>query len=96
MLNKAYLLAKIVADTAENAQHVAESLTKFRDVRVGWLRAPAHRQPRHDPAQDPLPLDQVELLHWSLDGIEQVARRWRLSTEPLSSDRVQNWIVCEK
>ena len=30
--NAYYLLAKIGADTAENEQHVAEVLTKFRDV----------------------------------------------------------------
>ena len=35
MQKNAYSLAKIGADPAENEQHIAESLTKFRDV-TAW------------------------------------------------------------
>ena len=55
MLNNAYLLAKIVADTAENEQHFAEILPIGRrvadrrddaDARVGALRSDRHARSR--------------------------------------------------
>ena len=45
MLQNAYFLAKIGADTAENEQHFAEILpTAARDLRAGERRRPARAQ----------------------------------------------------
>ena len=41
MLQNAYLLAKIGADTAENEQHFAEILPKLATTAPSFLREPA-------------------------------------------------------
>ena len=48
MLQNAYLLAKIGADTAENERHFAEKLPKIGNYPTGpgGLRAPGGRGPR--------------------------------------------------
>ena len=46
MLQNAYLLAKIGADTAENERNVAENLPKIKNYPTGPLPPPARRAPR--------------------------------------------------
>ena len=46
MLQNAYFLAKIGADTAENAQHFAENLPKIGNYPTRTLKPPSPREPR--------------------------------------------------
>ena len=49
MLQNAYLVAKIGADTAENEQHVAEILPKTGNYPTGPPKRPHHRRPGPHP-----------------------------------------------
>ena len=44
MLQNAYFLAKIGADTAENEQHFAEILPKFGNYPTGWTESAGQAQ----------------------------------------------------
>ena len=52
MVQNAYLLAKIGADTAENGQHLAEILPKTGNYPTGGARAAAARVPPGRPRRE--------------------------------------------
>ena len=62
MLQNAYLIAKIGADTAENEQHFAEILPKIGNYPTGSLSYPTSTVPtgRSEPATVGLPAAELE------------------------------------